>query len=92
MTLEEQIEQALLGALDAEHIHIENESHKHKGHSGDDGSGETHFKLIVVSSAFDGLSRVQRHRLITKILHDPLKKIHALSMETLTPLEKSSNE
>ena len=68
------------------HIEVINESHKHKGHSGDNGTGESHFKLIVVSTVFAGKSRVQQHKMVYNaletLMHAP---IHALSITTKTP-------
>jgi len=52
---------------------------------GDDG---THFEAIIVSKAFDGKNRVQRHQLVYQTLGDRMRaEIHALSMKTYTPQE-----
>jgi BolA protein len=77
----------LKAALPIDEIAIEDESHLHAGHAGA-ASGGGHFKLIVVSSAFDGLSRVARHRLIYAALnrHIPTE-IHALTIEAHSPAE-----
>ncbi len=77
----------LKAALPIDHIAIEDESHLHAGHAGA-ASGGGHFKLTLVSSAFDGLNRVARHRLIYTALnrHIPTE-IHALTIEAHSPAE-----
>lgn len=65
-----------------------NESHKHAGHAGDDGSGETHYKLIIVSNLFEGLSRVDRQRLVNSALKDAFENgLHAMSLKLYTEKE-----
>ena len=55
------------------------------------GDGQ-HFQALVVSSAFEGKSRVQRHQLVYRALGDRMREeIHALSMQTLTPEEWKAN-
>jgi len=55
------------------------------------GDGQ-HFQAVIVSTAFEGKSRVQRHQLVYKALGDRMREeIHALSMQTLTPEEARSN-
>ena len=77
----------LKAALPIDHIAIEDESHLHAGHTGA-ASGGGHFKLTLVSSAFDGLNRVARHRLVYAALnrHIPTE-IHALTIEAHSPAE-----
>lgn len=66
-------------------VNIDNFSEQHKGHSGWDESGETHFKILLISNEFIGLSRIERHRLIYNALGEELKtKIHALKIKALT--------
>jgi BolA protein len=86
------IEQAIQSIIEQEfspvHFALINESYKHKGHAGDDGSGQTHFKLMVVSGAFDGLSRVDRQRLVNVALKDLFSSgLHALSVSLKAPSE-----
>ena len=51
------------------------------------GDGQ-HFQALIVSAAFDGKSRIQRHQLVYAALGDRMREeIHALSMRTLTPAE-----
>ena len=88
MSIAAQIKQKLTEALAPEYLELVNESHKHQGHAGDDGSGESHFKLIVVSSRFEGCDRIQRHRMVFNILNTGNSlKIHALSIKAYTPSE-----
>lgn len=66
------------------HLEITDESHKHAGRKGT----ESHFKVIVVASDFEGQSRVQRQRQIYQVLDDEFKAgLHALSLRLLTPSE-----
>lgn len=67
---------------------IEDESSKHHGHAGWREGGETHFRVEIVSSAFEGKTRVARQRLVYAALKEELDAgLHALAMETLTPAE-----
>lgn len=84
MTVQSDIESKLASALELKHLEIVNESANHNVPPG----SESHFKLVLVSSAFDGQSLVNRHRLINKLLADELKsKIHALALHTFTEQE-----
>lgn len=88
MSIAEQIKRKITESLAPEHLELINESHKHKGHAGDNGTGESHFKLIVVSSKFEGYDRIQRHRMVFTVLNEELNgKIHALSIAAYTPAE-----
>ena len=84
MNIEELIKEKILQNLDVKQCEVINESAKHKGHVGDDGSGQTHFKLKVVSSDFKGLSPVARQRMVNSIIN-PLfdKGLHAISMHLI---------
>jgi len=63
---------------------ILDESHRHAGHAGARPEGETHFAVTIVASAFAGLNRVARQRLVYETLADELAtRIHALSLTTL---------
>ena len=76
------------GLKDLQKIEIINQSHKHKHHAGDDGSGETHYDIIVVASDFDGQNRVKRQRLINNLLAPEFETgLHAISMILKTPSE-----
>jgi BolA protein len=88
MKITEMIEERLRSALSPEILEVRDESHLHAGHAGAREGGESHFRLLVVSSSFEGLSRVARQRAVNDLLKDALKeRIHALAMRTLTPAE-----
>ena len=75
----------LEGALDAEHVQIEDDSPLHAGHLGAQGGGG-HYRVLVVSPRFEGLSRVAAQRLVYQALGKLMaNEIHALEMRTLTP-------
>ena len=78
----------LTDALGPTHLDVINESAQHRGHAGDDGSGESHFRVVVESPAFAGLTRVARQRLVNQALADLLRDhVHALAMKTVAPGE-----
>ena len=81
MTIKEKIERKIIECLEPRAFEVINESYKHRGHAGDDGSGETHFKLLVESKVFVGLSRLERQRHVYKILADEMPYIHALTLQ-----------
>lgn len=88
MGLELKMAEILRAALEPQELEIINESHLHRGHRGDDGTGESHFRLVIVSGRFEGLSRIQRHRLVQHILGDQIESPHALSLKLFSPSEK----
>lgn len=66
---------------------VDDESHLHAGHAGA-ASGGGHYRLHLVSSRFEGLGKVARHRLVYDCLREMMtKEIHALAMTLLTPDE-----
>jgi BolA protein len=80
------IEARLADALKPDRLVVTNDSHLHSGHMGDDGSGESHFSVEIESSAFVGLSRVARQRLVNTALADLLRdRIHALAIRARAP-------
>ncbi|WP_093065663.1 BolA family transcriptional regulator [Sphingomonas sp. OV641] len=86
--VEQAITARLAAALDPTHLQVINESALHRGHAGDDGSGESHFRVVVESAAFAGLNRVARQRLVNQALAELLRDhVHALAMKTLAPGE-----
>ena len=73
-------------ALAPSRLVVTNDSAQHRGHMGDDGTGETHFSVEVESTAFAGLSRVARQRLVNAALADLLAtRIHALAISARAP-------
>ncbi len=88
MTIEEEIKTILQKEISPDYLEVINESHKHAGHAGDDGSGQTHFKLIVVSSRFSECTRVQRQQMVNALIKPLFNKgLHAISMRLLSPEE-----
>ncbi len=86
MRVAELIEQKLRDALSPQEIEVIDQSYLHVGHAGAREGGESHFRIRVVSAAFDGKTRVARQRMINQILADELKEqIHALSMDLSAP-------
>jgi BolA protein len=98
MSAQARIEAKLKSGLAPQRLEVVNESHLHAGHhhveSGHhatfDGTGETHFRVRIVSPAFAGQSRVERHRAVNALLGDELKAgLHALAIEAAAPGEKT---
>ena len=88
MTVAETIRRKLIAEFAPSELAIEDESARHAGHSGARPEGETHFRVRVVSAAFEGLSRVERQRRVYAVLSDELRdRVHALALTTLTPEE-----
>ena len=81
MSVSSEIESRLRQAFGPAELEVENESHKHAGHAGDDGSGESHFRVRIRAEAFRGLGRVQQHRAVHKALGDIVPRIHALALD-----------
>ena len=82
------IERKLTDALSPARLHITDESDQHAGHVGARAGGETHFRVEIVSAAFEGESRVERQRVVYRILSEELAdRVHALALKTLTPAE-----
>ena len=83
MTVQDTIEQKILTALTPSYLDVINESHMHSGPA-----LESHFKLIIVSSAFDSVRLVARHQQVYKVLADELAgEVHALALHTFTEKE-----
>lgn len=84
MSIQDIIKQKLINNFMPAYVDVINESYKHKGHSGDDGSGESHFKIrISGSKTLAGLGRLEQHRKVNAVLLDEYKIIHALEIEIL---------
>ena len=85
MKMEQKITKAIEEGLSPTRLEVINESYKHAGHAGDDGSGQTHFKLIIVSDGFTGHGRVQRQRMVNTMLKNLFEDgLHAISMQLFT--------
>ena len=86
--VQQEMEQLLTAAFAPESLEVINDSASHHGHSGDDGSGESHFTVIIVSESFSGVSRLQRQRFVNKALGDiPGNRVHALAIKANAPGE-----
>lgn len=86
--LASEIESLLSAAFSPTSLAVINDSAKHSGHSGDDGSGESHFTVEIESTAFAGVSRLQRQRLVNAALGDiPGQRVHALAIKARAPGE-----
>lgn len=84
MTVQQTIESKLTQELAPRHIEVINESHMHSVPPG----SESHFKVVVVSDAFEGQRLVRRHQAVNQILAAELRdQIHALSLQTHTAAE-----
>ena len=87
-SVQDQITARLTAALAPTRLVVLNESASHAGHMGDDGTGESHFTVIVESPAFAGASRVARQRAVNQALADLLStRIHALAIRARAPGE-----
>ena len=84
----EAIEERLRAAFSPKELLVKDQSHLHAGHAGaQDGRG--HFDVKIVSEAFDGTSRLQRHRMVFDALGEMMDTdIHALRIRALTPDEQ----
>lgn len=88
MTVKETITRKLGSALSPTALEVIDESHLHAGHGGWREEGETHFRLHVVSDAFTGKSRVERHRMVNALLAEELAgRVHALALTARAPGE-----
>lgn len=83
-TVASQIEHKLRQAFAPEHLEVLNESHMHSVPPG----SESHFKVTLVSTAFEGLRAVKRHQAVYKVLADELANgVHALALHTYAPAD-----
>jgi BolA protein len=82
------ITQKLTEAFAPESVRVVDESDQHKGHAGHRPGGQTHFRVFIVSEAFQGKSRLDRHRMINDALAQELAGgVHALAIHASTPAE-----
>ncbi len=82
MSVESEISEKLQAAFAPDHLEVINESAKHAGHAGDDGSGESHFRVVIRAAGFADMNRLARHRAVHEALGKELiARIHALALE-----------
>ena len=83
-----EIEQRLRAALAPTRLAVINDSAKHHGHMGDDGSGESHFTVEIEVEQFAGMSRLERQRAVNAALGGMLEgRVHALAIRAKAPGE-----
>jgi len=88
MTLTDWITQTLQERLHPSQLTVTDESEQHRGHGGWREGGETHFRVYIVSEAFSGKSRVERHRLVNEVLKGAFDRgLHALAVQAKAPGE-----
>ena len=86
MNTKDAITNKLREAFSPESLEIVDESHLHEGHAGHRPGGETHFRVYIVSGAFKGKSRIERHRMINVALSAELAgSVHALAIQAQAP-------
>lgn len=84
------IAKKLTEAFVPESLNVVDESHQHEGHAGHRPGGQTHFRVYIVSEAFKGKTRIDRHRMVNALLSDELKgSVHALAIHAAAPGEKA---
>jgi len=88
MSTKDNITNKLREAFSPESLDVTDESHLHEGHAGHRPGGETHFRVYIVSPAFEGKSRIERHRMINATLAAELAgSVHALAVKAQAPGE-----
>jgi BolA protein len=88
MATRDLITQKLTEAFAPARLEVIDESHQHLGHAGHRPGGETHYRVYIVSDAFQGKSRLERHRMINETLSSELKGgVHALAIHANAPGE-----
>ena len=91
MSARDNITNKLSEAFAPESLDVTDESHLHEGHAGHRPGGETHFRVYIVSPAFEGKSRIERHRMINVTLATELAgSVHALAIRAQEPREAAS--
>lgn len=81
MNIENEIEDRLTRAFLPTALQVVNESHRHAGHAGDDGSGESHFAILIRAKSLAAMTRVARHRAVQAALGDLNQRVHAIALD-----------
>ena len=82
MRVEDEIRQKLEAAFAPDLLEVVDESEKHRGHAGYQEGGQSHFQVHIASAAFEGQSRIARHRAVHGALgKDLIARIHALGLQ-----------
>jgi BolA family transcriptional regulator, general stress-responsive regulator len=88
MTLQSRMREKLMLSLNPTRLDVVNESHLHAGHAASPGSGESHFRVLIVSGDFSGKTRIERHRIVNDLLRAEMQDgVHALAIKALAPGE-----
>ena len=88
MRTQDLITEKLTKAFAPQNLRVLDESHQHEGHAGHRPGGETHFRVYIVSDAFKGKSRIERHRMVNAALASELAGgVHALAIHANAPGE-----
>ncbi len=91
MSISDAITNKLREAFAPENLDVADESHLHEGHAGHRPGGGTHFRVYIVSRAFQGKSRIDRHRMInTALARELAGPVHALAIKAQAPGEVGS--
>ncbi len=84
-SVKHQLETLLTEALSPNFLDVQDESHLHAGHREAGDAQETHFRVIIASTAFDGHSKVQQHQMIYRAVNGLMPKpVHALAIDIRT--------
>jgi BolA protein len=81
MAVKDEIEARLTAAFAPSRLEVVNESHRHAGHAGDDGSGESHFRITIRAGVLHDMNRLARHRAVQKALGDLNRQVHAIALD-----------
>ncbi len=85
-TIAQEMDQLLREAFSPTELQIINDSAQHSGHMGDDGSGESHFTIVIEASAFADMNRLQRQRAVISALGDIVgERVHAVAIKASAP-------
>jgi len=88
MSVQDVITRKLAAAFRPESLQVDDESHLHQGHAGHRPGGETHYRVYIVSAAFVGKSRLERHRMVNAALSEQMSGgVHALAIHAHAPGE-----
>lgn len=86
--VQQEMERLLNAAFAPAALEVINDTASHHGHAGDDGSGESHFTIVIEAAAFAGRSRLDRQRMVNRVLGDiPGQRVHALAIKASAPSE-----
>ena len=87
-SIESELRDRLIATFAPTQLIVNNDSAKHHGQLGDDGTGESHFSVEIEAQAFAGVSRLERQRMVNRALGDlPGQRIHALAIRARAPGE-----